>query len=111
MGFSALVLLGLLMHASASFGISTMRCGSNLVELGDHRNKVQELCGEPESIDIHYKIKGSTLHHPRRTLDIEEYEEVKVEEWIYYFGRKRIRQYLRFENGVLVEIQDIGRAW
>jgi hypothetical protein len=105
-----LLLAVLLMYAGAAFSISTMRCGTRLVELWDDKYKVLEICGEPESISYRTKIVGSTLRHPRRTLDIEEYEEILVEEWIYNFGRRRIKQLLRFENGILVEILDLKRA-
>jgi hypothetical protein len=108
--FRTLLLAALLLQADAAFSISTMRCGHNLIELWDDKYKVLEICGEPESISYRTKIIGSTLHHPRRTLDIEEYEEVLVEEWVYNFGRKRIKQLLRFENGILVEILDLKRA-
>jgi hypothetical protein len=102
--------MALLMHADGAFSISTMRCGNRLIELWDDKYKVLEICGEPEFISYRTKIVGSTLHHPRRTLDIEQYEEIQVEEWIYNFGRKRIKQLLRFENGILVEIKDLKRG-
>lgn len=107
---SKLLLMVLLIYAGAAFSISTMRCGNNIIELGDDKYKVVDICGEPESISYRTKIVGSILHHPRRTLDIEEYEEVQVEEWVYNFGRNRIKQLLRFENGILVEIMDLKRG-
>jgi hypothetical protein len=106
----SLLLTVLLIYAGSASGISTMRCGNNLVELWDDKYTVLEICGEPESISYRTKIVGSILHHPRRTLDIQQYEEVQVEEWIYNFGRNRIKRLLRFENGVLVEISDLKRA-
>jgi hypothetical protein len=90
--------------------VSAMKCGHKLVELGDYKGDVLALCGEPESIENRTKIVGSTLHHPRRTLDLQQYEEVKIEEWIYNFGSYRLQQYLRFENGVLKEIKSLGRG-
>lgn len=89
---------------------STMRCGRKLVAIGDYKNDVYAVCGNPESIDTRTKLVGSTLHYPHRTLDIHEYEEVQVEEWVYNFGYKRFRKYLRFENGRLVEIRNLGRS-
>jgi hypothetical protein len=107
---SSLLLTALLMHANAAFSISTMRCGNRLIELWDDKYTVLDICGEPESVSYRTKIVGTILHHPRRTLDIEQYEEVQVEEWVYNFGRYRIKQLLRFENGVLVEIIDLKRG-
>jgi len=87
-----------------------MRCGHNLVELGDYKEKVLELCGEPESVERRSKLAGSTLYFPHRTLDIQQYEEIKIEEWVYNFGHSRLKQYLRFENGELKEIKTLGRG-
>jgi hypothetical protein len=103
-------LIILLLETGTVSAKSSMRCGRNLVELGDHKNLVYELCGEPESIDVRTKIVGSILHHPRRTLDLQQYEEVEVEEWVYYLGHNRFRQYLRFENGRLVDVQDLSKG-
>ncbi|EIC30726.1 Protein of unknown function (DUF2845) [Methylomicrobium album BG8] len=105
-----LLLMILLTYAGTAFGISTMRCGHNLIELQDDKYTVLEICGEPEYISYRTKIVGSILHHPRRTLDIQQFEEVQVEEWVYNFGRNRIKQLLRFENGILVEISDLQRG-
>jgi hypothetical protein len=89
---------------------AAMRCGRDLVEIGDYKGDVLDRCGEPESIETRSKIVGSTFHHPRRTLDIQQFEEVQIEEWIYNFGPSRLQQYLRFENGQLKEIKTIGRG-
>jgi len=110
LGFRCLMLMVLLMQAGAAFSTSTMRCGNNIVELGDDFYKVLETCGEPTAIYRRTKVIGNILHHPRRTLDIEEYDEIQVEEWVYDFGRNRIRQSLIFENGVMVEVKDLKRS-
>jgi hypothetical protein len=89
---------------------SAMRCGHNLVDLGDYKEEVLARCGEPQSVTIRTKVVGSTFHHPRRTLDIQEFEEIQIEEWIYNFGSSRLKQYLRFENGELKEIKSLGRG-
>ena len=87
-----------------------MRCGHKLIELGDYKEKVLELCGEPEFVERRSKLAGSTLYFPHRTLDIQQYEEIKIEEWVYNFGHSRLKQYLRFENGELKEIKTLGRG-
>jgi hypothetical protein len=90
--------------------VSAMRCGHKLVQLGDHINEVLARCGEPESVETRTKIVGNILHHPRRTLDIQEYEQIQVEDWVYNFGPSRLQYYLRFENGELKEIKNLGRG-
>jgi hypothetical protein len=90
--------------------VFALRCGNSLVNIGDYKTDIYEKCGAPESIDKRTKIIGNTFRFPYRTIDIEEYEEVKVETWIYNFGSMRFKQYLRFENDVLVEIKTLGRG-
>lgn len=101
------VLLLCLLFSDAAFAL---RCGHSLVDVGDYKDDVYAKCGEPDAVDTHIKIVGSTFHHPKRTLDLQQYEEVLVEEWIYNFGSSRLRQYLRFENGQLKEIKTLGRG-
>lgn len=76
-------------QASAS---DTLRCGSQLISLGDRASEVLNKCGEPVSRDVlGYKRSAS-----RR-------EEFQVEEWTY--GPKNgMYQYLRFEGSRLREI-------
>lgn len=90
---------------------AALRCQHRLVDLGSTTAEVAARCGQPDSVTNRTKIIGSTLRHPRRTLDIQQYEEIQVEEWIYNFGRARLQQYLRFENGILVDIKDLGRGF
>lgn len=88
-----------------------MRCGHDLIDVGDHKSEVLALCGPPEAVETHTKIVGSTLHYPNRTLDLQQYEEIQEEEWVYNFGSSHLQQYLRFENGELKEIKSLGRGY
>lgn len=88
-----------------------LRCGTYVIRVGDYKFDVLEKCGRPDYTDRRYAVAGVRLHHPKRTLDIEEFEEVLVEEWIYNFGPRRFKQYLLFENGVLKEIRDLGYGY
>jgi hypothetical protein len=90
--------------------VLALRCGTSLVDIGDYKDDVYAKCGAPESIDKRTKIIGNTFLFPKRTIDIEQFEEVKVETWIYNFGSLRFKHYLRFENDVLVEIKSLGRG-
>lgn len=97
-----------------------LRCGNKLINLGDNKRDVYALCGEPESIDRHIERRGDVNssafreRFPSSTFGFgqREYKEVDiaVEEWIYDFGRTRLKQYLRFENGRLTEIESLGRG-
>lgn len=88
-----------------------MKCGHNLVVEGDYIEEVLAKCGEPDSVQTHTEVVSRTLRFPYKTLDTTEYIEIRVEEWIYNFGPSRFQQYLRFENGELVEVKSLGRGY
>ncbi|WP_447798774.1 DUF2845 domain-containing protein [Pseudomonas moraviensis] len=76
-------------HASAS---DTLRCGSQLISLGDRASEVLQKCGEPAGWDVlGYKRSAN-----RR-------EEFQVEEWTYG-PNNGMYQYLRFEGNRLRQI-------
>ena len=76
-------------HASAS---DTLRCGSQLISLGDRASEVLQKCGDPVSRDVlGYKRSAN-----RR-------EEFQVEEWTYG-PNNGMYQYLRFEGNRLRQI-------
>ncbi|RJX78712.1 DUF2845 domain-containing protein [Pseudomonas sp. LS-2] len=73
----------------------TLRCGSQLISVGDRMFEVQQKCGQPISQDIvGYK---ETVNHFRQV------DQVQVQEWIYG-PNNGMYQYLRFEGGRLVRI-------
>lgn len=88
-----------------------LKCGRELIQVGDYRDEVLELCGEPDSVETHFEVVTRKLRFPFRTQDYQEIVEIEVEEWVYNLGRRRFRQYLRFENGVLKEIKSLGRGY
>jgi len=103
-------LLVLLLGIAVSNAAFALRCGHTVVEVGNHKNEVYDKCGEPASIETRKKLIGRTFQNSGRTLGLQEYEEIEIEEWIYDFGPRRLKQYLRFENGELREIKSLGRG-
>ncbi|MGR9101323.1 MAG: DUF2845 domain-containing protein [Gammaproteobacteria bacterium] len=81
-----------------------LRCQGKVVDIGDYKVEVLQKCGEPAWTERRYGTEGSRLHHPGRTLDIDQYEEIVIDEWTYNFGPRRFMRLLMFENGVLKEI-------
>ena len=76
-------------HASAA---DTLRCGSQLISVGDRSSEVLHKCGEPVTRDLlGYKRSAN-----RR-------EEFQVEEWTYG-PNGGMYQYLRFEGNRLKQI-------
>ncbi|GAB4262913.1 MAG: hypothetical protein Kow0065_13670 [Methylomicrobium sp.] len=101
-----LMLGGLILVASSNAW--AFRCGQWVVQTGDHITDVHEKCGEPDYIDKRWGMSGNRFRYPRGTLEIENYEEIAIEEWIYNFGPRRLKQQLIFENGILKTIRSLG---
>jgi len=100
---------------------SAFRCGSRIVSQGDHYTKVLKICGEPIGIQERV-IYREGLTRPRvrvvgpNGIRVEDevvrydrsYVEVLVEEWTYNFGPHRLMQLVRFENGFVADIDQLG---
>lgn len=91
-----MLMLGLTATAAVAHAATdTLRCGSQLISVGDRMFEVQQKCGQPVSQDIvGYK---ETVNHFRQV------DQVQVQEWIYG-PNNGMYQYLRFEGGRLVRI-------
>lgn len=104
-----LLLFGFLFVAAPAE--AAFRCGSWLITIGDHETEVLQKCGEPEYMDERIGYRGDRLRHPRGALEIEQFEQVIIHEWIYNFGKRRLMQRLLFENGILKEINDLEHGY
>ena len=94
-----------------------LRCGSRLVNDGDHKTKILKYCGEPASVQVRTIYRAgyprqlirrhghdSDGHDPLLIAD-RAYVEVVVEEWTYNFGPRRLMRTILFENGLVVSIK------
>ncbi|WP_213940725.1 DUF2845 domain-containing protein [Pseudomonas sp. dw_612] len=87
-----LIGLTLAMAASQASAADTLRCGSQLISVGDRSSEVLQKCGQPVARDA--------LGYKRSTNRREEFQ---VEEWTYG-PNGGMYQYLRFEGNRLVQI-------
>jgi hypothetical protein len=119
MKHSRLIVMSLCIFFSGS--VFALRCGQSLVDIGNYREEVIKKCGEPDSIDTHIEIRGSahrlggrTRADPGTSINFgQQYDtqiEVVVDEWIYDFGPRKFQKLLRFENGRLTEVEDLGKG-
>lgn len=92
MGARSLIGLALALTASQALAADTLRCGSQLISVGDRSSEVLQKCGEPVSRDL--------LGYKRSANKREEFQ---VEEWVYG-PNGGMYQYLRFEGNRLVRI-------
>lgn len=82
----------LLLASGQTSAADTLRCGSQLISVGDRSSEVVQKCGEPVSRDL----LGYKRSADRR-------EEFQVEEWTYG-PNGGMYQYLRFEGNRLKQI-------
>lgn len=99
------LLFGLLLWLSAPPAWA-LRCGSQLVTLGDYKLQVLSKCGEPMFVDSRIEFRVVRLYGSG--LEFERYVPVTIEEWTYNFGPNRFVRLLRFENGRLVSVESLG---
>ena len=82
---------------------NALRCRGGLVIEGDSQFRVIKACGAPAFVNSYTKTKyvvyrgyGAAFGH-----DVQ----IKVEEWTYNLGSRRLIAILRFENGILRSIE------
>jgi hypothetical protein len=112
---AALVLgsvLGLALFAAAP-SFAAIRCGAKLVSEGDTRSEVAAKCGEPtEVVNEKSVFRRPVIWSGGRPYYIgEDSIEIQVEAWIYNLGPNKLMRRLRFESGVLVEIESLGYGY
>ncbi len=90
----------------------SFRCGVKLVTDGDPADKVVALCGEPTSI-VRTEILRSPViwRHGRPYRLSDELVPVSVEHWTYNLGPQKLMRRLRFEDGILVEVETLGPGY
>jgi Protein of unknown function (DUF2845) len=86
----------------------SMRCGSKLMTDGDPADKVEAYCGPPASVERHEILRP---YYYYRGIPIHSQYEVSVEYWIYNFGPNRLMYRLRFEDGLLVDVDTLEHGY
>jgi hypothetical protein len=106
---AAVLVLGLL----ASSPAFAFRCGSKLVVEGDTRGEVLAKCGEPtDVISLRSVFRRPMIWTNGRPYYIgTDYMEVPVEAWVYNLGPNKLMRRLRFEDGVVAEIETLGHGY
>jgi hypothetical protein len=86
----------------------SMRCGSKLMTTGDPSAKVEALCGPPVGIERREIMRSYSYH---RGIPVRGSFEVSVEFWTYNFGPNKLMYRLRFEDGLLVDVETLGHGF
>jgi hypothetical protein len=108
---AVLVLCLGLLAASPSF--AAIRCGTKVVSEGATRSEVAAKCGEPTEVVSQKSVfRRPVIWSNGRPYYIgEDFIEVQVEAWIYNLGPNKLMRRLRFEGGVLTEIESLGYGY
>jgi hypothetical protein len=105
-----ILVLGLL-AATPSF--ATMRCGSKIVTEGNTRSEVAAKCGEPDEVVTQRSVfrRPVIWTNGRPYFVGEDYIEVPVESWVYNLGPNKLMRRIRFEGGIVTEIETLGYGY
>jgi hypothetical protein len=106
---AAVLILGLL----ASSPAFAFRCGSKIVVEGDTRAEVAAKCGDPADVVQLRSIYRRPViwSHGRPYFIGDDYVEVPVEAWVYNLGPNKLMRRVRFENGIVAEIETLGYGY
>lgn len=107
-GLAGLMALSLAAAAAGPAAADSFRCGSKLLTDGDPTDKVAALCGEPTSVERREILRP---YYFRRGYPFHTTYEVTVEYWTYNFGPNKLMRRLRFEDGLLVDVETLGHGY
>ena len=107
----AILMTVALLAAAPAF--PAFRCGTKLVSEGDTRSEVSAKCGDPTEILAQKSLwRRPVIWTAGRPYFIgEDLMELVVEAWIYNLGPNKLMRRLRFEDGVVAEIETLGYGY
>ncbi len=90
----------------------SFRCGTKLMTDGDSADKVEALCGPPTSIQRRQILQSPVYYNNgRRYHGSYGVSEVTVEYWTYNLGPSKLMRRLRFEDGLLVDVETLSHGY
>jgi hypothetical protein len=93
-------------------GADSFRCGTRLVSDGDSMDKVAALCGEPTNIQRHEVLQRQLRwYRGRPYYSSLEPVPVPVEYWTYNLGPSKLMRRLKFEDGLLVDVETLSHGY
>ena len=104
LGIAALSIL----TGAATASADSMRCGSKLLTDGDTLDKVEALCGPPAAVERREILRPFGYN---RGITVHSSYEVSVELWTYNFGPNKLMYRLRFEDGLLVDVDTLSHGY
>jgi hypothetical protein len=87
-------------------------CGQRVVTEGMPLAEVRAVCGEPAQVTTKPILRRPVVWYHGRPYHVGDgFVEVVVETWIYNFGPTRLMRKLRFEDGVLQDVETLGYGY
>lgn len=105
---AGMLLVGAALASAGPAAADSMRCGTRLMTYGDPSAKVEAHCGPPVGIERREIVRSYSYY---RGLPVRGSFEVSVEFWTYNFGPNKLMYRLRFEDGLLVDVETLGHGF
>ena len=93
---------------AGSASADSFRCGTKLMTDGDSSDKVEALCGPPTSVQRREILRPVYWN---RGVGVHTSYEVSIEYWTYNLGPSKLMVRLRFEDGLLVDVETLGHGY
>lgn len=101
---------------------AALRCDRKVISEGMRQIEIRKYCGEPTDTQERTAVRAGIPRRQGRTnpndnsqqellINDRSYEEVVVEEWTYNFGPHRLMVVVRFVNGQVTDIEDLGYGY
>jgi hypothetical protein len=88
------------------------RCGNHLVHEGDTRAEVAAKCGEPTDVSRRTILRPPIFWYYGRPVQVGSgLMEIPVETWTYNLGPYKLMRQVKFEDGLVVEIETLGYGY
>ena len=92
----------LLPHADDLYASDSMRCGTELIDIGANQEEVADKCGQPDYIQSLFDPNAEAEN--TESLDIQEIYKPHIK-WIYRGGENIFRRIVIFEGGIISNIE------
>ncbi len=105
-------LLAALALTAMPAGADSFRCGVRLVTDGDTTAKVMALCGEPDAVERREVWRRPvTWYRGRPYYTTFDEVPIPVEFWTYNLGPRKLMRRLKFEDGLLVDVETLSHGY
>ena len=108
----AQLVLAMTVLCSQGAAADSFRCGTRLVSDGDSIDKVAALCGPPTDVQRR-EVLQQPIHwyHGRPYYTSYGPVPVPIEYWTYNLGPNKLMRRLKFEDGLLVDVETLTHGY